>query len=86
LLFSGVATVIKGVNVFLDVAGGYRCIRVFKLPAHLDTGACSVVLFGHLYSWSLSLLEGLSCLSATASHKVSIGFPFRSSQNFKEEW
>ena len=85
MLFSGITTIIKGVNVFLNVAGGHRYTRVFKLPAHLDAGAHSVVLFRYLYDWNLSLLEGPSCLSVTASHEVSIGFPFRSSQNFKEE-
>ena len=85
MLFSGVATVIKGIDVFLDVAGGYRYTKVFELPAHLDTRAYSVILFRYLYSWSLLLLEGLSCLNATASHKVSVGFLFGLSQNFKEE-
>ena len=78
-------TVIKGINVFLDIAGGHKCIKVFELMAHLDTGAYLVILFGRLYSWSLLLLKGLSYLSATGGHKVSIGFPFRSSQNFKKE-
>ena len=67
-------TIIKGVDVFLDVAGGRRCTRVFKLALHLDTRACLVVLFGRLYGWDLSLLKGPSCLSATAFHKVPIGF------------
>ena len=78
-------TVIKGVNIFLDVAGGYRYTRVFKLALHLNTGACLVILFGYLYSWNLLLLEGPSCLNITAIYKVSIGFPFRLSQNFKKE-
>ena len=86
MLFNGVVTVIKGVNVFLDVAGGCRCIRVFKLALHLDTRARSVVLFGRLYNWDLSLLKGPSCLNVMAFHKVSIGFLFRSSQDLKEEW
>ena len=79
-------TIVKGVNVFFDVVGGYRCTKVFELLAHLDAGACLVVLFGYLYNWSLLLLKGPSCLSVTASHKMSIRFPFRLLQNFKEEW
>ena len=78
-------TIIKGINIFLDIASGYRCIRVFELLAHLDTKAYLVILFKYLYNWNLLLLEGLSCLSVTAVHEVSKGFPFRSSQNFKEE-
>ena len=38
-------TVIKGVDVFLDVAGGRRCTRVFKLAVYLGTRARLVVLF-----------------------------------------
>ena len=67
-------TVIKGVDVFFDVAGGRRCTRVFEFALHLDTGARSVVLFGRLYSWDLLLSKGPSCLSAMAFHKVPIGF------------
>jgi len=79
-------TIIKGVNIFLDVAGGYKCIRVFKLTVHLGTRAYSVVLFGHLYIYNLLLSEGPSCLIMMAFYKVSIGFPFRSSRNLREEW
>ena len=43
--FSGVVTVIEGVDVFLDVASSCRCTRVFKLAVHLGAGARSVVLF-----------------------------------------
>ena len=78
-------TVVKGVNVFLDVAGGRRCTRVFKLALHLNTRARSVVLFGRLYAHDLLLLEGPSCLVVTAFHEVSIGFPFRLSRNLREE-
>ena len=67
-------TVIKGVDVFFDVAGGRRCTRVFELALHLDTGAHLVVLFGRLYGWDLSLSKGPSCLGATAFHEVPIGF------------
>ena len=79
-------TVIKYIDVFFDIAGGYRCIKVFKLLAHLGAKACLVILFRCLYGWSLLLLEGLSCFNITTSHKVSVGFPFRLLQNFKKEW
>ena len=85
LFSSGVVTVIKGVDIFLNVAGSYRCIRVFKLAVYLGAGAYSVVLFGHLYIYNLLLLEGPSCLVTTAFYEVSIGFLFRSSQNLREE-
>ena len=67
-------TVIEGVDVFLDVASGHRCTRVFKLALHLDTRAHLVILFRHLYGWDLLLSKGPSCLSVTAFHKVPIGF------------
>ena len=85
LFFSGVTTVIKGVNIFLNIAGGYRYTRVFKLIVYLGAKARSVVLFRHLYIYNLLLLEGPSCLIATAFHKVSIGFLFKSSRNLREE-
>jgi hypothetical protein len=78
-------TIIKGINVFFDVAGGYRCIKVFELLAHLGAGAYLVVLFGHLYGWNLLLLEGPSCLNVTSGYKISVGFPFGLLQNFKKE-
>ena len=78
-------TVIEGVNVFLDVAGSYRCTRVFKLAVYLGARAHSVILFGHLYICNLLLSEGPSCLIATAFYEVSVGFPFRSSRNLREE-
>jgi len=68
-------TVIKSIDVFLNIASGHRCIRVFKLPLYLDARARLVVLFRHLYSWNLSLLEGPSCLNATAFYEVPVGFP-----------
>ena len=67
-------TIIKGVNVFFDVAGGCRCTRVFELTLHLDARAYSVVLFGYLYGWDLLLLKGPSCLNVTAFYKVPVGF------------
>ena len=54
-------------------------MRVFELPVHLGARARSAVLSGRLYTWDLLLLKGPSCLIATAFHKVSIGFPYRSS-------
>ena len=70
-------TIIKGVDVFLDIAGGHRCTKVFELALHLDARACLVVLFRCLYSWDLLLLKGFSCLSAMAFYKVSVRFLFR---------
>ena len=70
-------TIIKGINVFLNIAGGYRYIRVFKLMVYLGARACLVVLFRYLYIYNLLLLEGPSCLVATAFYKISVGFLFR---------
>ena len=78
-------TIIEGINVFLDVAGGYKYIRVFELAVYLGARAHLVVLFRRLYVHNLLLLEGPSCLVATAFHEVSVGFPFRSSRNLREE-
>ena len=86
LLSSSVATVIEGVYIFLSVASNCRCIRVFELLVYLGVGAYSAILPRGLYCCNLLLLEGPSCLSATAVHKVFIEFPFRSSRDFKEEW
>ena len=85
LFSSSIVTIIEGINVFLDIASGHRCTRVFKLAVYLGTKAHSVILFRHLYIYNLLLLEGPSCLITTAFHKVFIGFPFRSSQNLREE-
>ena len=79
-------TIIEGVNVFLDITGGYRYIRVFELAVHLGTGAYLVVLFRHLYVYNLLLLEGPFCFIMTAFYKVSVGFLFRLSRNLREEW
>ena len=78
-------TVIKGVDIFLDIAGSRRCIRVFKLIVYLGIRAHSVVLFGHLYICNLLLLKGPSCLIVTVFYEVSIGFLFRSLRNLREE-
>jgi hypothetical protein len=75
LLFSSVMSVIEGVYVFLS--GDYRYVRVFKLLVHLGIRACSAVLPRGLYCRNLLLLEGPSCLSATAFYKVFIEFLFR---------
>jgi len=75
-------TVIKGIYVFLS--GNYRCARVFELLKYLGIGAYSAILPRGLYYRNLSLLEGPSCLYATAFYKVSIEFLFRSSRDFKE--
>ena len=76
-------TVIEGVNVFLNVVGGHRYIRVFKLTVYLSTRAYLIVLFRHLYICNLLLLEGPSCLIVTAFYRVSIEFLFGLLQNFK---
>jgi len=78
-------TIVEDVDVFLDIAGSYKCIKVFKLIVHLGAGACSVVLFRHLYVYNLLLLEGLSCLVVMAFYKVSVGFLFRLLRNLREE-
>ena len=82
MLSGSVITVIEGVCVFLRVVGNCRCARVFKLLAHLGIRACSAVLPRGLYCRNLSLLEGPSCLSATAFYKVFVEFLFRSSRDF----
>ena len=84
LFSSSVATIVEGVYIFLSVASNRRCARVFKLLVHLGIRAYLAVLPRGLYYRNLSLLEGPSCLCATAFYKVSIEFPFRSSQDFKE--
>ena len=76
-------TVIEGINVFLNIISDYRCVRVFKLLVYLGTGAYTAVLLKALRAYDLSLLKGLSCLKAAAVHRVSVEFPFRSSQCFK---
>ena len=79
LLSSSVVTVIEGVCVFLSVASNYRYARVFELLVHLGIRARSAVLPRGLYCRNLLLLEGPSCLSATAFHKVFVEFLFGSS-------
>ena len=71
----------------LSVAGNHRYARVFKLLVYLGIRAYSAVLPRGLYYRNLLLLEGPSCLSATAFYKVSVEFPFGLSRDFlREEW
>jgi hypothetical protein len=74
LLSSSVAAVVEGVWVFLS--SDYRYARVFKLLVHLGIRARLAVLPRGLYCRNLLLLEGPSCLCATAFYKVSVEFPF----------
>ena len=86
LLSSSVVTIVEGICVFLSVASDYRYARVFELLVHLGVRARSAILPRGLYCRNLLLLEGPSCLSATAFHKVFIEFPFRLLRDFKGEW
>ena len=61
---------VEGVYIFLS--GNYRYIRVFKLLVYLGIRAYLAVLPRGLYYRNLLLLEGPSCLYATAFHKISI--------------
>ena len=83
LFSSSITTIIEGVYVFLSVASNRRYTRVFELLVHLGIRAYSAVLPRGLYCRNLLLSEGPSCLCATAFHKVSVEFPFRSSRDFK---
>ena len=77
LLFSGVVTVIKGVNVSLNIIGNCsRCIRVFELLVYLSTRAYMVILLGALYTYNLLLSRLPSYLIAAAVYKISVEFPF----------
>ena len=80
LLSSSITAVVEGVYVFLS--GNRRYTRVFKLLVHLGIRAYLAVLPRGLYYRNLSLLEGPSCLCATAFYKVSVEFPFRLSRDF----
>jgi len=83
LLFGNITSVIKGVYIFLG--GDRRYIKVFELLAHLGIGARSAVLSRGLYCHNLLLLEGPSCLSATAFHKVFVEFPLGCCEILREE-
>ena len=83
LLSSSVMAVVEGVCVFLS--GNHRYARVFKLLVHLGVGAYLAVLPRGLYYRNLLLLEGPSCLYATAFYKVSVEFPLGRCEIFKVE-
>ena len=85
LFSSSIATVVKGVCVFLSIASDYRYARVFKLLVHLGIRARSAILPRGLYCRNLSLLEGPSCLYVAAFYKVSIGFLLGYRKIFKVE-
>jgi hypothetical protein len=76
-------TVIEGLRVFLNVVSDCGCVRVFGLLVYLGAGAHIIVLLRALYARNLSLLRVPSYLIAAAVYRVSVEFPFRSSQNFK---
>ena len=84
LLSSSVAAVVEGVYIFLS--GNYRYTRVFKLLVHLGIRAYLAVLLRGLYCRNLSLLEGPSCLCATAFYKVSREFLLGRRKIFKVGW
>ena len=85
MLSSSIATVIKGICVFLSVVSNYRYVRVFKLLVYLGIRAYLAILPKGLYYYNFSLLKGSSCLSATAFYKVFVEFLFRSSRDFLRE-
>ena len=64
--------VIEGICVFLS--GDRRYTRVFELLVYLGTRAYTAVLLRGLRGYNFSLLEGPSCFSATAFHRVAVGF------------
>ena len=77
LLSGGVVTIIKGINVSLNIVSDYsRYIKVFKLLVYLGTGAYIVVLLRALYARNFLLLRLPSCLIAAAVYRVSVEFPF----------
>ena len=84
LLSGGIITVKEGINVFLDVIGDRRYIKVFKLLVYLDARAYTAVLLRVLHGRNFSLLEGSSYFNATAFYRVAVGFSFASSRGFKE--
>ena len=77
LLFSSVVTIIKGINISLNIVNDCsRCIRVFKLLIYLSAGAYTVVLFRALRVYNLLLLRLPSCLIVVAVYGVSVEFLF----------
>lgn len=85
LLSSGIATVVEGVYVFFDVAGGRRCARVFELLVHLGAGARRVVLPSALCAYNFSQSRVPSRPLATAFHRVSVGFLLSHREILREE-
>ena len=83
LLSNSIVTAAEGIYVFLSVASDRRYARVFKLLVHLGIRAYSAILPRGLYYRNLLLLEGPSCLSATAFYKVFMEFLFRLLRDFK---
>ena len=83
MLSSSVIAVVEGVYVFLSVASNRRYARVFKLLVYLGIRAYLAVLPRGLYCRNLLLLEGPSCLYATAFYKVSVEFPLGYREIFK---
>ena len=84
LLSGSVIAVVEGIYVFLS--SDRRYTRVFELLVHLGIRARLAVLPRGLYYRNLSLLEGPSCLYATAFHKVSVEFPLGRREIFKVGW
>ena len=77
MFFGGIITVIKGINVFLNIINNYsRCIKVFKLLIYLSTKAYTVILLKALHAHNLLLLRLPFYFIAAAIHRVSIEFPF----------
>ena len=77
MLFSGIITVIKSINISLNIISDCsRYIRVFELLVYLGAGAYTVILFRALHARNLLLSKLPSCLIAAAVYRVSIEFPF----------
>ena len=86
LLFNSVTTIIKGINVSLNIVSNCsRCVRVFEFLVYLNAKAYIVILLGALHARDLSLSEGPFCLGAAAVYRVSVEFPFRLSRDFLRE-
>ena len=86
LLFSGIVTVIEGVDISLNVIGDCsRYIRVFKLLVYLGTGACIIILLRALHAYNFLLLRLPSCLVVVAVYRVFVEFLFWSLRNLREE-
>jgi len=77
LFFSSIITIIKGICIFFSVISNYKCIKVFKLLAHLSIRAYSAVLPRDLYYYNLLLLTRIFYFKAIAFYRVSVEFPFK---------